>query len=261
VLDDILADAGSGRPVPDVGLSLVFWPRWEQGGGSLRRLAEVLHVESCDFVFEPAADGRVLEKLAGEGEGAHAKAHSRREPAVIARERSDRGNRSGGSPERDCFAREERSLAMTESRTNCNGAKMDSAAPLDSDSPARSYGTLRLAGEKLALLEPVQLSKSGDRKMNENKKPNDELVDDLWGPGGLTLFLAQERVASSGLPLPSQERMMKEMHAEPERWDSPEKVDGYVQAERAYLARLQEDRVVQMGGPAPPRAARTSPWA
>src|SRR5690606_41449010 len=54
-----------GRPVPDVGLSAVFWPEEveqvnERGAVLVRSIP---HVESVDFVFEPAADGRVLAAL------------------------------------------------------------------------------------------------------------------------------------------------------------------------------------------------------
>jgi hypothetical protein len=71
---------------PDIGLSLVFYPIWEQnppspgsiseqsegsgrgaggegGGEGLRRITGITHIESIDLVFEPAADGRVLQAL------------------------------------------------------------------------------------------------------------------------------------------------------------------------------------------------------
>ena len=70
LFDQVLSDADAGDPVPDIGLSLVFYPRWKaHPDGTLGNadapliLAEFRHVESVDFVFQPAADGRVREAL------------------------------------------------------------------------------------------------------------------------------------------------------------------------------------------------------
>jgi len=54
------------RPTPDVGLSLVFYAALAEGGvgkGALRRVVEIHKVESVDLVFQPAADGRLLQTL------------------------------------------------------------------------------------------------------------------------------------------------------------------------------------------------------
>jgi hypothetical protein len=67
LFSDLLADAAAGRPTPDVGLSLVFWPNWQNTDPLVDEpltLASFRHIESCDFVFQPAADGRVLAALA-----------------------------------------------------------------------------------------------------------------------------------------------------------------------------------------------------
>ncbi len=76
LFDQVLADAQEGEPIPDIGLSLVFYPRWKPRSdgtsanadlppaGDPLVLAEFRHVESVDFVFQPAADGRVKEALA-----------------------------------------------------------------------------------------------------------------------------------------------------------------------------------------------------
>jgi hypothetical protein len=65
LFDQVLADAQDGEPVPDVGLSLVFYPRWKPRDNPDQELelAEFRHVESVDFVFQPAAEGRVHEAL------------------------------------------------------------------------------------------------------------------------------------------------------------------------------------------------------
>ncbi len=56
LLDQVLAE---GKP--DVGLSMVFYPVWqhnEQSGD--RMISAIKHIESVDFVFEPATDSRLL---------------------------------------------------------------------------------------------------------------------------------------------------------------------------------------------------------
>lgn len=83
LVESLLAEIlGEGGPVPDVGLSMVFWPRLEEGnsgeeggtrgnsrGEGVMRVVAIRHVESVDFVFEPAADGRVLKAMGVEKEG------------------------------------------------------------------------------------------------------------------------------------------------------------------------------------------------
>ncbi|MFN2177134.1 MAG: hypothetical protein ACK2U3_14405, partial [Anaerolineales bacterium] len=47
---------------PDIGLSIVFYPVWDrEAEDGLSHIVGIDHVESVDFVFEPAADGRVLQ--------------------------------------------------------------------------------------------------------------------------------------------------------------------------------------------------------
>jgi len=61
-LDDELLDNDANSP--DVGLSIVFYPQWEEDKDSEDyRIVGIDHVESVDFVFQPAADGRVLQAL------------------------------------------------------------------------------------------------------------------------------------------------------------------------------------------------------
>lgn len=59
LFDRILDDQAAGQPTPDVGLSAVLWPTWTQNDG-IWTMTGIRHVESVDFVFEPAADGRIL---------------------------------------------------------------------------------------------------------------------------------------------------------------------------------------------------------
>jgi hypothetical protein len=87
LLDELLAE---GQAAPDIGLSIVFWPVWgsppappqgpglsalEKGGEKDRTITGIKHVESVDLVFEPAAEGRIIQALslhpAGEGIGTY----------------------------------------------------------------------------------------------------------------------------------------------------------------------------------------------
>lgn len=65
LLTRLLEDRQAGQPVPDVGLSLTFYPHWGKGDAQrgLRRVVGIRHIESVDLVFQPAADGRVLQLL------------------------------------------------------------------------------------------------------------------------------------------------------------------------------------------------------
>ena len=65
LFDQILADGAAQQPTPDVGLSLVFWPEWEPRveHDDPLVLNAFRKIESVDFCFGPAADGRVLEIL------------------------------------------------------------------------------------------------------------------------------------------------------------------------------------------------------
>jgi hypothetical protein len=65
LLAELMADQASGRPAPDVGISLVFWPTLQAGpGDGQSRVVAFRAVESADFVFQPAAGGRVQRALA-----------------------------------------------------------------------------------------------------------------------------------------------------------------------------------------------------
>ncbi len=63
LFDQILADAQDGQPIPDVGVSLVFYPIWTAVSDGPKLLSGFKKIESGDLVFTPAADGRILEAL------------------------------------------------------------------------------------------------------------------------------------------------------------------------------------------------------
>lgn len=65
LLEEFLHDRQAGLAVPDIGLSLVFFPIWEEPSNlnGLRRVVGIQQIESIDLVFQPAADGRLLQSL------------------------------------------------------------------------------------------------------------------------------------------------------------------------------------------------------
>jgi hypothetical protein len=63
ILRMMLDDVAAGLPSPDVGLSIVFWPEWEEGSADPRVIRRFRKIDSADIVFSPAADGRILEAL------------------------------------------------------------------------------------------------------------------------------------------------------------------------------------------------------
>ncbi|MFN2222018.1 MAG: hypothetical protein ACK2UH_05670 [Candidatus Promineifilaceae bacterium] len=60
----MLRDRQDGIEPPDIGLSIVFWPEWEETQpGEVKTLRNFRKIDSADIVFGPAADGRILEAL------------------------------------------------------------------------------------------------------------------------------------------------------------------------------------------------------
>ena len=60
VLDELLSDPTAA---PDVGLSIVFYPEVEFTSEGVKLITHIKKVESVDLVFQPAADGRILQAL------------------------------------------------------------------------------------------------------------------------------------------------------------------------------------------------------
>ena len=57
IIEEVLSNPTDS---PDVGLSIVFYPTWNKEHDTI---LGVQHVESVDLVFQPAADGRILQAL------------------------------------------------------------------------------------------------------------------------------------------------------------------------------------------------------
>ncbi|MDI6695379.1 MAG: hypothetical protein QME21_10055 [Anaerolineales bacterium] len=68
-LAQTLIEATLAEPAVDIGLSIVFYPAWgEDPASGEPAIVGVRHVESVDLVFQPAADGRILQALSAEAE-------------------------------------------------------------------------------------------------------------------------------------------------------------------------------------------------
>jgi hypothetical protein len=228
LLDGMLADQAQGLAVPDIGLSLVFWPRWapatkdqssdndEDRGSStaVRRLAEMKHIESVDWVFEPGADGRVkaalaaLSSLVGSPEGAQPRPVGDIPITLI----QDEGKTRGGIG----MADEIEQLNSEETTSQpAPAAVVQPAAPVPA-APAPAP-TVDLSAWQQAMVKTA----------------------------------AQSMIAASGLPAASRERLANTLATKEQSFESPEQVTAAIEAERSYLAKLQESQVIQIGGQAP----------
>jgi hypothetical protein len=206
LLDGMLADQAQGLAVPDVGLSLVFWPRWApatevqspDNDEDPRRLAEMKHIESVDWVFEPGADGRVknalaaLSSLSGEPEGAQPR------PDI-----NFGGMGMANEGERRTF---DEQLNSEETTSQPAPAETAPVAP----APA-APASIDLAAWQQAMVKTA----------------------------------AQSMISASGLPAASRERLSAM------QFTAPQQVTAAIEAERSYLAKLQESQVIQIGGQAP----------
>ena len=212
LIDEILLQ---GQAAPDVGLSVVFWAEIDPPaetdnlasqvadslasqvtdslasqvtdslarrvtGSPARRVTGIRHVESVDLVFEPAADGRVLEALS--------------------------------------------TLVMADY------------------APEPAIQTIQKYGQGGTSMEPEPRTQVN---MENSTQDAQEWLDAL----GKTA--AQTMIAACGLPAASKDRLSQAS------FTTPDQVAEAIEAECAYLAKLQEDQVVQMGGPAP-RSAQIS---
>ena len=64
LMDEVINNPTSS---PDIGLSMVCYPDWDDSNTNDKRIVKLNHVESVDLVFEPAAEGRILQALSAQG--------------------------------------------------------------------------------------------------------------------------------------------------------------------------------------------------
>jgi hypothetical protein len=184
LLDELLAE---GKKAPDVGLSIVFWPIWSDNhdDDKVRRIIDIKHVESVDLVFEPAADGRILEALSAAAQGA---------------------------------------VDLDVYTSNTGGTFM-----------------------------PEQPNTTGTQPAAAQTQPPAGDPNALVGEWLKTMATASAGVmiANSGLPAASRERLGSRIYA------APEEVQQAIDSERAYLARLTEDNIINIS-PISPRTPQIS---
>jgi hypothetical protein len=231
LFDQVLADAQNGDPIPDVGLSLVFYPRWKPRTdgtsaniGDPLVLAEFRHVESIDFVFQPAADGRVKDALTALSALSLGQPGDEiPTPASPNSLRAQRSNRAALDPGTHA-PKPTRSETMPREKSDTTNVGAHCDAPTSTQVPAP---------DPVALPAPSAAQQAGD-------------------------WLAEARVATvetliqqSGLPKNVQ------THLRAQSYDSPADVRAAIELQRGIIADLHADRVVQMSGQ-PPRDAGIS---
>ena len=187
IIDDLLNEPGQA---PDVGLSMVFYPKWNADRDTI---IEIRHVESVDLVFQPAADGRILQHLSSHFVGASA------------------------------------------------------AQPIN-------------VGASVA--RPINVGASVARPINQEKEnqpmPETPVTENVAAPqeqpnavaawqDAIAETAADSIIAASGLPEASRQRLAGARYAHPQG------LRAAIEAERAYLAALSQDNVIQIGG-VPPRS-------
>jgi len=167
---------------PNIGLSIAFYPRFapRDNHDEDRRIIEIRHVESVDLVFQPAADGRILQKLS-----AFFQPIPKGEIKM---------------PPNDSIPIEQTPTPPEPTET----------AAVQSAPPAVDAWMQSLASSATAA----------------------------------ALF-------ASGLPQASRQRLQAQFEAHPAI--DPAQVNQAIEAERGFLAQLQEDSVIQIGG-SPPRS-------
>ncbi|MEW5870727.1 MAG: hypothetical protein AB1894_15750 [Chloroflexota bacterium] len=188
LLDEIVADPSAA---PDVGLSIVFYPQYapRDNPDEPRRIIGFRHIESVDLVFQPAADGRILQAL---------------------------------------------SSAAIQTSVGTQGLRPE-PTPSEGDNPMPDQTPTPGALDSANLPSPVETGQAVP----------------LPDPGPwiqeLASTISRQVIATSGLPQASQQRLSAGSYA------TPEELQAAIESERAYLAALQENQVIQIGG-TPPRS-------
>ena len=235
LFDAVLQDAKAGDPIPNVGLSLVFWPRWKPRDDEDQppELAEFRHVQSVDFVFTPAADGRIKEAMAALSALAQ---EANQERDRIAECIADAyGQAQAPTPELGSTA------DVDDRRHDPNPVGAQGLAPSDVRSFWIYQGRPRTnPPERSNTMSPSANADAG------GSAPNRELwLDAMRGATTRTL------IDASGLPQSVKDFLLSQ------RYQTPDEVSAAIDAQREILADLQADDVVQVGG-TPPRSSGIS---
>jgi hypothetical protein len=215
LFDAILQDAQAGEPIPNVGLSLVFWPNWKprDNDDDPRELAHFRHIQSVDFVFTPAADGRIKEAMAA--------------LSALGQE-ADR--------ERDRFAQ-----VLADAYPQLGSDIARAGEDLDPN-----LGPPADVDDRRHDPNPITHERSTQMPPTEEPTPDRELW--LEAMRGAT---ARTVIDASGLPQSVRDFLLTQ------DYQTPDQLNAAIDAQRAIIADLQADDVVQVGG-TPPRASGIS---
>jgi hypothetical protein len=230
------------NPSLDIGLSLVFYPQWEnqpQAGGNglgVQRLRAIRYIESIDLVFQPAAGGRILQPLAEpsqpphSSEGENLTMHTNPQPTTP-----------------DTTVETPRSLASTVEMPQSLASMVETPRWGVSTNLASTVETPR----SLAPTTVETLRRSVSTNLaSMAETPQRDVATDPDGESEPWLNAVRQAttealLAASGLPVISQQRLA----AQP--YQTPAALQQAIEAERSYLASLSENQVIQLPGQAP----------
>jgi hypothetical protein len=243
LLDELLSEESP----PDIGLSIVFYPQWEEKVGqvsipddsppdNIRKIIGITHIESIDLVFEPAADGRILQALSAFHVSSFEETAVSNEAVVAASaHRINKGD-----------------LPMpSENPLNPLPESVDSN-PLNPPTPGAVLGAESIDSPPPDPLPPVVDSPTPfDSSLNKLETLDAEI--DGW-INTISQNISRSLIKNSDLPQASRDRLLTQT------FTTPEEVTAAIDSERHYLAQLQEDTVINLPG-APPRSARAIPPA
>lgn len=228
IIDELLIDPEGS---PDVGLSMVFFPRWapRDNEDDPRRIIEIRHIESVDLVFQPAAEGRVIQALSANAALStfHANQPSNHQPFThqLSAER--------------CTLSPSYQLTKGESEMPEETITTQSV-----ETPAAEACPEPREGTSLPPLPSDQAPESPSQGEGRGGGLNEWIH-------ALSTATTQAMISASGLPLAARERLANR------HFSNPDEIRAAIKAERSYLARLNEDQVVQIGG-TPPRDGHIS---
>jgi hypothetical protein len=219
LFDQVLDDARIGEPVPDVGLSLVFYPKWKprDNHDDPLVLSHFRHIESVDFVFQPAADGRVREAL---------------ESLSALGQNSGSAQRSQGQAPQDTT-----DLPFVPSRLRGDESRHATQTERSNQPMSENLNTQQAPAQTLS--EPESAQDAGLLPVSPTPSPVD-----AWGRA-LIEATRDALVANSGLP-PAAQARLRAMD-----FQTPEEVTAAIELQRAILADLHANDVVQVGSDAP----------
>ncbi len=218
-----LVQAYLANPALDIGLSLVFYPEWDER--QPERIQHIRYVDSLDLVFQPAAGGRFLHALSttrqNQGEALCIVEPSQTTPS----QNSIQNSSSKGEPK-----------AM-------NQVKPPQTPPENAQSPEEES---KRNAENAPDLEGKAQETQSHRCEMQGSAAMPIAVPNSW-LSAVRQATSEALLAASGLPEAARQRLSSQT------FSSPEQVSQAITREREYLARLAQDQVIQLSGQ-PPRS-------